>query len=79
MLEIVYGQTRNQTIADSVVGALEPLGFTGTIYIGYPVLAAADEPISIDALLVCKERGLVAFLFEATVPPENDESTWRRL
>jgi superfamily I DNA and RNA helicase len=79
MLEVVYGQTRKQTIADRVLAVLQPLSLTGTVYIGYPVLASADEPISIDALLVCKEHGLTAFVFESTAPAAADVSAWDKL
>jgi superfamily I DNA and RNA helicase len=78
MLEVVYGQTRKQTIANRVVAALQPLGLDGTVFIGYPVLASADEPISIDALLVCKEHGLVAFVFEPDAPPSADAAAWQK-
>jgi superfamily I DNA and RNA helicase len=79
MLQVVYGQTKNKIVADKLVGALEPLGLEGTLYIGYPVLASADEPVSIDALLVSREHSLVAFIFEASVPASSDLQAWARL
>jgi hypothetical protein len=68
MLEVVYGQTKKKLIADKVVAAIEPLSLNGTFYIGYPVIASADEPVTIDALLICKEHGLVAFTFLTALP-----------
>ena len=79
MLEVVYGQTKKKLIADKVVSALEPMSLHGTLYIGYPVIASADEPVTIDALLVCTEHGLVAFAFVTAVPSPDDSEGWRNL
>jgi superfamily I DNA and RNA helicase len=79
MLEIVYGQTKKKLIADRLVSAVEPLSLHGTLYIGYPVIASADEPVTIDALLACKEHGLVAFAFATAVPALDNDDGWRRL
>jgi superfamily I DNA and RNA helicase len=40
----------------------------GTVYLGYPVLAAADDRVAVDALLVSPSRGLVAFLLHEAEP-----------
>src|ERR1700689_3850847 len=78
MLQVVYGHTKNKLVADRLVAALQPLDLEGTLYIGYPVLASADEPVSIDALLVARQRGLVAFIFVTAVPPVSDSTTWTK-
>jgi superfamily I DNA and RNA helicase len=77
MLQVVYGQTKNKAVADKLVGALKPSDMEGTLYIGYPVLASADEPISVDALLVSRQHGLVAFLFAGALP--SDPQRWAHL
>ncbi|MFE0580725.1 DEAD/DEAH box helicase [Streptomyces sp. NPDC058874] len=46
----------------------------GTIYLGYPVLATADERVEVDALLVSKTNGLVAFLLADAIP--EDGAAW---
>ena len=79
MLQVVYGQTKNKLVADRLVDVLKPSALEGTLYIGYPVLASADEPISVDALLVSKAHGLVAFLFEQSIPGAGDPQVWDRL
>jgi superfamily I DNA and RNA helicase len=79
MLDVVYGQTKKKLIADRLVEVIEPLGLHGTLYIGYPVIASADEPIAVDALLVSTEHGLIAFAFEPSLPPANEEQEWKRL
>jgi superfamily I DNA and RNA helicase len=40
----------------------------GTLYLGYPVLATADEKVVVDALLVSPDHGLVAFLIAESLP-----------
>lgn len=72
MLEVVYGQTKKKIIADRLVASVGPLDLHGTLYIGYPVIASADRPITVDALLVCREHGVTAFTFEA--PPHDADS-----
>lgn len=36
---------------------------TGTLYLGYPLTANADEAIMVEALWVTKNKGMVAFIF----------------
>lgn len=61
MLDLVVGEKRNPIAADSLIAELSDLATTGTLYIGYPVLASADEPIVIDALLTSIDQGVVVF------------------
>ncbi len=63
-MQVVFGSKRNPLAADGLIQALRPLGLTGTLYIGYPIVAAADEHIFVDALLTSKEHGVVAFDLE---------------
>jgi superfamily I DNA and RNA helicase len=78
-MEVVYGQTKKRTIADKLVATLQALDLEGTLYIGYPVLASADEPVSVDALLICKQHGLIAFAFELTPLDRTDHASWETL
>jgi superfamily I DNA and RNA helicase len=78
-MDVVYGQTKKKLIADKLVEVIEPLALHGTLYIGYPVIASADEPIAIDALLVSAEHGLTAFAFEPYLPPVEEKREWKRL
>jgi superfamily I DNA and RNA helicase len=72
-LEIVYGESRDRisagALAETLAGAVEE----GTVYLGYPVLATADERIEVDTLLVSSEHGLVAFLLAESVPGNDEE------
>jgi superfamily I DNA and RNA helicase len=72
-LEVVYGASRNRTAARALAEQLRAVVEDGTVYLGYPVLATADERVEVDALLVSREHGLSAFLLSDDLP---DEETW---
>lgn len=79
MLEVVYGQTERELVAGQLRDVLQRMGLNGTLYIGYPVIASADETVTVDALLVCREHGLVVFSFQDLAPPTDDEVTWDQI
>ena len=64
MLTIVRGVTSKQVLADEVIDILKTLNLDGYFYLGYPVLGGIDGKIKVDALLVCKQYGLVIFDLE---------------
>jgi len=70
-LDVVYGETRNREIALQLAAELEKAASEGTVYLGYPVLASADDTIYVDALLISKEHGFVAFQLAEGVPDAN--------
>lgn len=72
-LEVVYGESRNRAIAHALVGQLQPVVEEGTVYLGYPVLATADERVEVDALLVSQSHGLAAFLLADSLPSSGEE------
>ena len=71
-LEVVYGESRNRTSAQALVAQLRPIIEEGTVYLGYPVLATADERVEVDALLVSQIHGLVAFLLADSLPTSDE-------
>ncbi|MER8073710.1 ATP-binding domain-containing protein [Streptomyces sp. NPDC094034] len=73
-LEVVYGESRDRGTASQLAEKLREVVDGGTVYLGYPVLATADERVEVDALLVSRAHGLVAFLLEDTVP--HDADSW---
>ena len=80
MLEVTHGQTKNQLVANELRSLLINSDLQGSLYIGYPILATADESITVDALLLTLEHGLVAFLFSDQSQIVNtDFETWRLL
>lgn len=61
MLDIVFGENSTTVTAQSLQAALKDMDISGTLYLGYPVLSTADAKIFVDALLVSKSHGLIAF------------------
>jgi superfamily I DNA and RNA helicase len=72
-LQVVYGESTNKTVAQALAAALREVVTEGTVYLGYPVLATADERVNVDALLVSRDHGLAAFQFSETVPGSQPE------
>ncbi len=64
-LEIVRGIARNVLATKNLIENLKRIhGETeGTLYIGYPIIATADDSHTIEALLISDKFGLVAFNF----------------
>ena len=79
MLEVTHGRAKNQLVANQMRSLLLDSNLDGSLYIGYPILATADDSVTVDALLVTLQHGLVAFLFEEAPPVgEADADTWQR-
>jgi superfamily I DNA and RNA helicase len=79
MLEIVYGETDQQQVASQLADILNGMQLDGTFYIGYPVIASADEKVIVDALLLTEQHGLIAFKFHGQTPRADDQSAWQHL
>ncbi len=66
-LEVVRGVSRGNIMAiNELVDQLKTLKISGTLYIGYPVLSSVDNNEVIDALLISRSIGLLAFNFPNT-------------
>lgn len=61
MLDIVFGENSATVAARRLQAALKRMDISGTLYMGYPVLSTADSKVFVDALLVSRSHGLVAF------------------
>lgn len=72
-LEVVQGESRNRAAAEQLASALSRVVDVGVLYLGYPVLATADDRVDIDALLVTREHGLIALLLSDKVPRSAEE------
>ena len=79
MLDTVYGQTQNREVARNLNDILNGMNLTGSLYIGYPVIATADEKVTVDALLVSYERGVVVFTFCQIAPPTENIHAWKEI
>lgn len=74
-LDVIYGESRDRATASLLAERLRSQTNEGTIYLGYPVLATADERVVVDALLVSRTHGLVAFLLAESLP--RDDEDWK--
>jgi len=72
-LEVVRGESRNRLAAEALAEKLRTVVDEGTVYLAYPVLATADERVDVDALLVSREHGLVAFLLPTEIPQTPED------
>lgn len=76
-LEVVHGQQDNRAAAAQLAELAAEHIDEGTIYLGYPVLATADDRVEVDALLVSQQYGLIAFRFADGLP--GDDEDWDQL
>ncbi|WP_445217687.1 DEAD/DEAH box helicase [Bradyrhizobium sp. Pa8] len=60
-LDIIFGEFRDPEVVQSFVRGVREAGLTGTLYVGYPVLAIDDGRVEFDAVLVSRDRGVVIF------------------
>jgi len=79
MLEVVRGHYRSQTLANLLADKLIAGAVSGTLYLGYPVLALLDEPITIDALLLSPQRGIFVFLLSQEGAMPTTDAEWQSL
>jgi len=63
MLDLVVGERRNPLAADALLQHISAMPLTGTLYLGYPILATADQTVLIDGLLTSLEHGVVILDF----------------
>jgi superfamily I DNA and RNA helicase len=64
MLDVIIAPNKTNMLAqDSLIATLRLQNLTGTLYVGYPILAAADQMVTINALLTTQEYGVVAIDF----------------
>ncbi|MBE3063947.1 MAG: hypothetical protein IMZ69_02885, partial [Spirochaetes bacterium] len=72
MLELVIGERRNRLAVDRLIDELTTLHLSGTLYVGYPVVPSADQPVMVDALLASLEHGVVVFDLSDTPEPSPE-------
>lgn len=66
-LEIVRGYITQITPTENLIATLKNIFMTcednGTLYLGYPLTANAESKITVDALLVSENKGVIAFIY----------------
>lgn len=76
VLEIVRGDVNDPLVTQDLTQTLSGGELRGTLYLGYPVVAADGDAVRIDALLATTQTGLVAI--QCCRTPE-DEVSWREI
>lgn len=72
MLDFVIGEKRIPMAADALIEQLSNQRLTGTVYLGYPVIASMDATLLIDALLTSLEYGVVVFDFNGGTADQEE-------
>lgn len=65
-LELVRGRINNMMATEELIRIIKQQPCSSgneTLYLGYPLSANAERTITVDALLLSEEKGLVAFIF----------------
>lgn len=73
MLDIIYGETSSSPASRQLQAEIKNAVADGTLYLGYPVLASADEKVFIDALLISPAHGLTIFDLSSLLSPRPTE------
>lgn len=64
MVNITRGQINNIPVTDKLVSYFEGNNsIDGNLFLGYPILPSSENKVSVDALLISKKYGIIAFLF----------------
>lgn len=67
---------RNRLAQEALTKVIQNADLIGTLYFGYPIIATADQMVTIDALLTCREHGIIAIKFygdEAPAPEDIED------
>lgn len=76
-IDIVRGIVRNQEGISELIDIIKEIdkenSIDGTLFLGYPLNANSESSISVDALLVSREYGLVAFIINHLMKDPKDE------
>lgn len=76
-IDVVRGAIKNQMASEDLIDAINNLQnyYEGTLFLAYPLSATADSIVTIDALLVTREKGIVAFIFENNENSEEQQDS----
>ena len=72
-METVFGASQGNVAVESLRTVLSGMDISGTLYLGYPVLATAEARVFVDALLVSGSHGLVAFDLSSALDARPDD------
>lgn len=78
MLDVVLGTQKHPQATQLLRRALGDVAWSGTLYIGYPVLSSIEGPVSVDGLLCTAEHGIVVLDLEPVDPGDLQEAKQRQ-
>ena len=72
-VDIIRGSSRKPVASEELANIVSGLsGFSGRLFIGYPIIRAPEGPRAMDALLISPEKGIVVFdLIEGGDPGDH--------
>src|SRR5713226_4611956 len=79
VLDVTYGYSRTPGLAKQLADTLRSSGIEGSLYIGYPVFATAEDQVTVDALLVSAKHGLVILKLVEAAPDHADSGGWQTI
>ena len=79
MAEIVYGEQAVSEPLQNLVQLFQNQNYSGTLYIGYPILTNVEGTVRVDALYVAQDAGVVVFDLEHLSVQPDDPSAVRQL
>jgi superfamily I DNA and RNA helicase len=79
VLDVTYGYSRTPGLAKQLADVLRSAGVEGSLYIGYPVFATAEDQVTVDALLVSTKHGLVIVKLVEDAPDQGDSASWQTI
>jgi len=76
-IDIVRGAIKNQIASKDLIEAVNGIQteYTGSLFLAYPLSATAEGLVTIDGLLITKEKGIVAFIFDNGVNREEQQDS----
>lgn len=76
-IDIVRGAIKNQIASADLIETINGVQneYTGTLFLAYPLSATAESVVTIDALLVTKEKGIIAFIFDSGAEREEQQDS----
>ncbi len=75
MLDIVKGRTEKNAATDQLISFLKEKEFEGRFYVGY-LMPTSEGSVTLDALWISKQYGVVAFVIDSEVSTETEDNTF---
>lgn len=61
---IISKPTQTNQLIESISDYMSKTNDSGTLYLGYPLTAGADSKVTLDAMLLSEQHGMIVFIFQ---------------